>query len=343
MAFLATIRQRKNQDGSKTWQVQIRRKGHAPISRTFDSKKDAELWARGHERTMDLGEYKDLRVAQALTLSDALDRYVETRERGGKPLSAPSMRMVRKWQKHRLALVALANLTAADLASWRDERLAEGRSASTIRNEISHISNVFTLARTEWALGKIKNPVRDVNWPSTNGNGRDRRLAPGEEEKILEQCDTSVKSIWVKPMIILALETAARRGELLSVVWEDVDLEKREMRFRGTKNGDDRSIPLSTRAVEVLKGLPSADAKQGRVIDCKEVAFVQCWQRLQKQLCKKGIRDLRFHDLRHEATSRLIEKGLGVMEAAHVTGHRSLQMLKRYTHIRPQSLLDKIG
>ncbi|WP_020401172.1 tyrosine-type recombinase/integrase [Kordiimonas gwangyangensis] len=340
---MATIRQRKNRDGSKSWQVQIRRKGHAPISRTFDSKRDAEQWSRGQERSMDLGEYKDLKVAQGLSLADALDRYVETRERSGKPLSAQSMRMVSKWKRHRLASVSLAHLTAADLAQWRDERLAEGRSASTIRNEISHISNVFNLARREWSIGRINNPVEDVNWPSSMGNARDRRLEVGEEKTILEQCDATVENIWIKPMIVLALETAARRGELLSVVWEDVELEKREMTFRSTKNGDDRTIPLSTKAVSQLQGLPTAEIKKGQVIECTEDAFIKCWQRLQKQLAKKGVKNLRFHDLRHEATSRLFEKGFGLMEAAHVTGHRDLQMLKRYTHIRPQSLLDKIG
>ena len=340
---MATIRQRKNRDGSRSWQVQIRRKGHAPISRTFDSKREAEQWSRGQERSMDLGEYKDLKVAQALSLADALDRYTETRERSGKPLSGQSMRMVSKWKRHRLASVSLAHLTAADLAQWRDERLAEGRSASTIRNEISHISNVFNLARREWAIGRINNPVEDVNWPSPLGNARDRRLEEGEEKTILEQCDTTVENIWIKPMIVLALETAARRGDLLSVVWGDVDLEKREMTFRATKNGDDRTIALSTKAVAQLKELPTADAKQGRVIDCTDDAFIKCWQRLQRQLRKKGVKDLRFHDLRHEATSRFFEKGLGLMEAAHMTGHRSLEMLKRYTHIRPQNLLSKLG
>ncbi len=129
-----------------------------------------------------------------------------------------------------------------------------------------------------------------------------------------------------------------RRGELLKLKWEDIDLEKQVAHLEMTKNGSKRDVPLSKRAKEILSGMPHCI--NGRVFPLTEDSVKGLWSRLSK---RTGIYDLRFHDLRHEATSRLFEKGLNIMEVSAITGHKDLRMLKRYTHLRAEDLAKKLG
>jgi integrase len=130
-----------------------------------------------------------------------------------------------------------------------------------------------------------------------------------------------------------------RRGELLSVEWVNVDLNKRTALLPITKNGESRGVLLSSRALSVLRSLPPSTT--GRVFgeltaDALKLSF-------RRAVARAGITGLRFHDLRHEATSRLFEKGLNVMKVASVTGHKTLQMLKRYTHLNAVDLAARLG
>ena len=145
------------------------------------------------------------------------------------------------------------------------------------------------------------------------------------------------RNSWVKPVVELALETAMRRGELLALQWKHVDLERRVAYLPMTKNGLARSVPLSTRAAGVLSSLPRHSS--GVVFPISPAAFQQAFVRA----CTTAkVVDLHFHDLRHEATSRLFELGLNTMEVASVTGHETLQMLRRYTHLNPEVLATKL-
>jgi integrase len=139
--------------------------------------------------------------------------------------------------------------------------------------------------------------------------------------------------------VALAIETGMRRGELLGLLWDNVDLERRTAFLPVTKNGESRGVPLSNRAVEVLRALPPST--NGRVFgELTREALKQSFNRAAR---RTGITGLRVHDLRHEATSRLFEKGLNVMEVAFVTGHKTLQMLKRYTHLSVTDLATTLG
>ncbi len=316
-----------------SWQVKIRRQGYKPVARTFDTKTAGERWARDVERRMDIGTYVDTTEAERTTLREALERYereVTPRKKGAEQ----ERYRIAKWKRDDLAYRFLASIRGADMAAWRDQQLATGLSPTTIRNDLALISHLFTVASREWGLESLSNPVKKITAPAP-AKGRDRRLQPGELPKLLEGCDAT-GSPWLRPLVELALETAARQGELLNLTWADVG-EKKAI-LRDTKNGETREAPLSTRAREILKVLPRT--LDGRVFPLNKSQATYFFRRATD---KAKLADLHFHDLRHEATSRLFEKGFNPMEAATVTGHKTLQMLKRYTHLRAEDLADRLG
>lgn len=223
-----------------------------------------------------------------------------------------------------------------DLARYRDSRLEMGVGGNTVRLELALISHLYEVARKDWGYEMLGNPAKAMRKPRLP-RGRDRRLFIGEEQRLLDYCDKTGKAL-LKGIIILAIETAMRRGELTKLTWSDVDLGTRLAYLHDTKNGEARVVPLSTRAVSAIQTIPrgSGESLVGVHRDNVSSAFASA--------CKAcGIQGLRLHDLRHEATSRLFEKGFSMMEVATITGHKSLSMLKRYTHLRPSDLLSRLG
>ena len=200
-------------------------------------------------------------------------------------------------------------------------------------------------------MSGMTNPVAQIRLPKKS-TSRERRLLPGEEEKILIACDEYGGDL---PSIVrLALTTVMRRGELASLTWDNVDLKKRMATLPETKNGEKRIVPLSKEAIQILKDLPRRlDGKVFGFIDSHSIttAFIRSVSRArstyEKDCAEKGMKpdpvflvDPAFHDLRHEATSRLFEKGLNPMQVAAITGHKTLQMLKRYTHLKAEDLAE---
>ncbi len=278
---------------------------------------------------MERGIWRDGSEAERTTLAEALDRYgreVSPLKKSGKV----ELYRIGTLKKDKIAKLLLSAIRGADLAEYRDRRLAVGLSASAVRLELAIISNLYTVASREWRMEGLVNPVLAVKKPSA-AKGRDRRLLPGEEIRLLAECGDKLR-----PVVRFALETAMRRGELLALRWENVDLQHRTARLIDTKNGEDRTVPLSTHAVDILKHLPRNIS--GRVFGGVDIShsFAAACRRA-------GIKGLRFHDLRHEATSRLVEKGLNHMQVAAITGHKTLQMLKRYTHLRAEDLAKLLG
>ena len=327
---MATINPREDQDGITIgWQAIVRKKGYPSQSKTFRTKRDAEAWARLTESAMERGLWQNQSDADSTTLADALDRYgreVSSLKKSGKI----ELYRIGTLKTDKIAKLHLSRIRGADLAEYRDRRLAAGLSDSSVRLELAILSNLYTVAMKEWRMEGLRNPVLAVRKPSP-GKARDRRLSPIEEKKLLGECAPPLKAI-----ILFALETGMRRGEIQKLLWKDVDLIKCTAQLLDTKNGEDRTIPLSSRAIAVLKALPrningkvfpGADISHSFTAACKRAA----------------IDDLRFHDLRHEATSRLFEKGLNPMQVAAITGHKTLQMLKRYTHLRAEDLAKLLG
>jgi integrase len=324
---MATLQKR-----GKTWRAQIRRNGYPTVTHSFNRKADAQAWAREIEREMDKRTFIDRTEAESTTLEQALQRYLREITPAKKGAAQETSR-INAWLERPLAKYALTNIHGADLAAYRDERLAEGKCPTTVRNDINIISHLFTIAKKEWGMECLINPVQNIRMPK-QPTGRTRRLMQGEEKKLLEAANYPLKQ-----MIVLALETAMRLGEILSITWANVNLNEGILVLEDTKNGERRSVPLSARARATLKELPRNIS--GRVFPSVTNSAISHSFRC---LCNDvEIEGLRFHDLRHEATSRLFEKGLGLMEVASITGHKTLHMLKRYTHLRAVDLVKKLG
>jgi integrase len=327
---MASIAKRKTKKGI-SYRVQIRRVGYPVQVRTFDSSADANAWARQIENEMDRGVWFNRAEAESTTLKVAFERYLNEITLTKKGAKQEGHR-IKAWQRHPLAMKMLAAIHGADIAAYRDQRLKAGVSPTTISNDLIVLSHLFTIARKEWGMEGLANPVSLVRRPKLP-RGRDRRLLPGEEEKLLQAAGYPMRE-----MIILAVDTAMRAGELLKLRWENVDLKVRTARLLDTKNGEDRTVPLTIRAVQTLASMPRHI--DGFVLprlgsDCVSHRFQTVCQRA-------GITGLRLHDLRHEATSRLFEKGWDIMEVATVTGHKTLGMLKRYTHLRAEDLVRRL-
>lgn len=294
------------------------------------------------------GTYVDRGRYERITLGDALDRYLAEISSAKRPSTAASDRFRARVLKEYLGRYTLLSLTPEIISCFRDDRLSEGKSDSSVRLELALLSHLFTVAMHEWRLGLVRNPVALVRKPRP-APGRNRRLGPTEENRLLEACDSHSNPLlgW---LVRLALHTGMRQGEILSLTRDQVDLERRIVRLTETKNGGARTVPLNRAATAVLE---SALAYGARPIDTPLIFFGErgrdgrrrpyCFHRAWSDALKRAkITGLRFHDLRHEAVSRFVEAGLSDQEVAAISGHRSMQTLKRYTHLRAESLVAKL-
>ena len=339
---MASLRQRPGPAGRRVWQVRIKRKGYPEAARTFDLKTEAEAWARQIESEMDRGVFVSRTEAEATILAEALERYRLTITPAKRGASIERFRLDR-WGRHPLARRSLASIRGKDVAGYVAERSQEGAAPATIHKELNLLSHLFNTARTAWGMESLSNPVDLVKGqrPKTPP-GRDRRLVGDEQARLLAAARSYDSGPHaggnVGPLITWAIETAMRRGEIAAMRWEHLDRKARVLLIPETKNGTPRRVPLSTTALAALDGLPRRI--DGRVWGMRPDSISQAFERV----CKTaGIEGLTFHDLRHEATSRLFEKGLGLMEVASITGHKTMQMLKRYTHLRVEDLVGRLG
>jgi integrase len=324
---VATLRKRNG-----LWQAQVRRRGFDPVSKTFQTRQDGAGWARQIEAEMDRNVFVPRKAAESVTVKGLTDRYLKE--------VAPQKRSYRAMRYDLLALGhhfrhrMLATLTPADVASFRDARLASGCAGATVSKQLNVLARVIDTADREWGVHAPTNPARMVSRPPS-APGRSRRITSAEEDVLLGACRAS-RATNLASIMILAIETAMRLGELLALEWVDVHLDRRTVRLRTTKNGEARTVPLSSRALGVLTALKRGS--ENRIFpNWKDtLSFEHAWRRA---VVKSGLQDLHFHDLRHEAATRLFERGLNPMQVAAITGHKTLQMLKRYTHLRAEDLV----
>lgn len=325
---MATIRKR----GTAQWEARIRKRGWPITCKTFDTKIQAEQWSRQIESEMDRGVFISRAEAEATTLYVALERYIQDYiPRLSDPLREGNR--ARAIQRRVLATRFLASIRGKDIAEFIKERQDEGTGANTIRLDLALLSRLFEVAGSDWGMESLSNPVKRANKPKMP-TGRSRRLEGDEEERLLSFCTFPFREV-----VRFALETAMRREEISSMRWDQVDLKKRFVLLSDTKNGDARTVPLSPRAIEVLQALPRNVAGSVFGMDKDSIS-----RTMLVATRKAAIEDMRFHDLRHEATSRFFENtDLDVMEIRAITGHKAMQMLARYSHLRTGHLAERLA
>jgi len=321
---------------SGKYAVQVRRHGHSPQFRSFNTLKDAQQWARDIERDMDRGVFVDKSEAEATTLEQALDRYLREITLNKKGASKEASR-INAWKKHPLAKRSMASIKGKDLATYRDERLKGGAATGTVLRDLSVVSHLFTVASTDWGMG-ITNPLDHVRKPKP-GKARNRRLEGDEEVRLLTACRQSNNPL-LASLVIVAIETGMRLSELLGLTWADVNLPRRTVTLKDTKNSDQRVIPLSLIAVTTFEAIPR-HLKINRVFYTwgqRSDAIKGAWVRA----CKRAkITNFNFHDTRHECASRLAPH-MPPQTLAKVMGWRSIQMAMRYYNPKEEELLKAI-
>lgn len=372
--------------GELQWQARIRRKGYPDQVKTFNTRAEAEEWARAIEHQIDRGAFVSRAEAEATTLYEALGRY-EREVTVHKNGEAAEKSVLRIWKGTELALRTMSAIRSSDIAKLRDEWLKTLKPATVLRR-LQLLSHVFNIARKEWGMESLSNPLELVRKPQPN-NARTRRIATakqadtpeteGEEagdqefsrdtpDDELERVIAATGSSILPAIVRLAVETAMRRGEIVGLCWEHIDLQDRVAHLPKTKNGESRDVPLSSKAVAVLETLlpdESKDKKEdckakgddGRVFKIRGDAVTRAFERAVERArrtyeneCKeskirpesKYLVDLRFHDLRHEATSRLAAI-FPMHELTKITGHKDPRMLMRYYHPRAKELAKRLA
>lgn len=344
---------------SGKWKGIIRKSGWPTLAKTFRLKKDAEDWARRAEDEMARGIFVKRAPAERMTLDAALKRYLTEVTPTKRPLSQVSDRGRAKLLSLHLGKHSLATLTPEIVGQYRDMRLSgedrkdktgkpQPRAANTVRLDLALLGHMFSVAIKEWGVGLSYNPVLSIRRPAP-GPGRNRRLAEGEEAKLLAAVDGHTNPM-LKWIVRIALETGMRSSEIVSLRRSQVDLERRIVRLLDTKNTQPRTVPLSLEATRIFRealghplrpidtdliffGEPGRDGKR------RPYSFNKIWLQIKSKL---EVKDFRFHDLRHEAVSRFVEGGLSDQEVSAISGHKSMQMLKRYTHLRAEDLVGKL-
>ena len=324
---MATYRKRNGK-----WQAIVRHKTIGTTSRSFHTKQAAIKWVISVEEQLEAGTFGTLRPTH-VTLGELLERYsceVTPVKRG----ATTELRRLQRLIRDPVSTLRINQLTSQAIAAFRDRRLLDGR--RTCHYDLILIRHCLKIAMNEWGLMLSSNPVDRVKMPPSSP-ARNRRLEDGEFEQ-LEEAAKQTRNPHIWPVIVFAIETGMRRGEILGLRWEHVDLDRRIAFLPLTKNGSSREVPLSTKAAQVL-------AKQRQHNDNPSPfpvtpnGFRLAWDRLRG---RAGLSDLRFHDLRHEAISRFFELGLNIPEVAVISGHKDPRMLFRYTHLRAESLIPKL-
>ncbi len=359
-----------NKRGEYQWEAQVRRQGYPNQSKTFVSKAEAQAWASTVESEMARGIFVRRSESERTTLEALILRYLSEVAPQNRGAEVEKMQL-RAILRDPLAKRFLATLTGGDFATFRDNRL-NGRNGhrrikpATSVKELQLIKRILNIAKREWDIYIPENPVGNIRLPRVN-NARTRRLQSIEEQYLMAALEPvqredngtfgdGARNFWARPAICLAIATAMRRGEILGLRWKYVDLHRRVARLPVTKNGDPRDVPLSSEAIAILKALPQS--LDGRVFPISPESLKKCWQRAitraKDAYCndcananqrpdEEFLVDFRFHDLRHEATTRMADRIRNPLELARITGHRDLKMLLRYYNVSAEELAQKLG
>lgn len=340
---MANIESRRAEDGSVAYRVKVRLKGQPAVSATFTRITDAKRWAQATEAAIREGRYFKTAEAKRHTLADLVDRYIRE-VLPHKPKNASNTELQLRWWKARLGHLSLADATPAAIAEARNSLLATRTrrnrlmSPSTVVRYMAALSHALNVGMRDWGWLE-DSPMRRVSKPKES-RGRERFLSDDERRRLLAACQTS-SSRWLYTVVVLAISTGMRSGEILGLRWSHVDLARGQLVLTATKNGSSRTVPLSGLALTLM-----LEAAKLRRIDSDLVFFgnaprtpddpvkpVDLKKPWATAVNKAGLCDFRFHDLRHSAASYLAMNGASTIEIAAVLGHKTLAMVKRYSHL----------
>jgi integrase len=312
------------------WQCIIRLK-NISITQSFVSKTDARKWGNKQEAQIRLGTYSDDSKLTNLRLRDLLKLYFD------KAVKVSRRPKLLKYEvdllcRFPISSNTLTTLTAVKLANFRDERLKDGRSTTTVGKYLKLISRAIVVGQKELGISITNNPVDLVEKPRPNPP-RDRTLNKTELEKLFNACSGKLRAI-----VEVAYYTLCRRSEILRLNYNDVDWITSTAIIRETKNGTPRRIGLAPRVIEILKSLPRSIS--GNFFNITSISSFE--KSFRSAVKRSVIKNLRFHDLRHCGATHLVESGWSTMELMQQGGWSSQQMAKRYSNISPTHLANKM-
>jgi len=369
---MATYRERKTKNGETKWQAIVRREGYPDKVATFPTHRDAVRWAKIAEGEYAAGKHLPSLEAERHTLADLFDRY--TPEMTAKRHKAVAAHLA--WWRAAIGTKKLSELTPALLREQLDRLAAEPytrakprkartltrrrtpkptdppakqlqRTPSSVNRYKETLSKILSVAEREYEW-MPENPLRKIP-DRREPRGRVRYLSPDERTALLEAC--AAESPDLHTLVVCALCTGARAGELLGLTWRDVDFERKRAILNRTKNDERRALSLTGPALELLRErskvrridsdlvfpAPAPEtAKPAEGAESRKVRVYDYAKPFRDALGKAGISDFRFHDLRHTAASYLAMNGATTGEIAAVLGHKTLQMVKRYAHLSDQ-------
>lgn len=343
---MATIEKCIQSDGAISFRAKVRLKGQPYQYASFNRLTDARQWTQSTEAAMREGRHFKCSEAKKRTLAEAIDRYIKE-ELPKKAKGGANQTAQLAWWRKVLGAYTLADVTAPRVTECRNRLLQEPkkpkskkpdpdavpglRTPATVARYLAALSHVFTIAMKEWGWMDA-NPMAKIKKPK-EPRGRERFLSDGERQRLLDSCKSLSKPL--HSIVVLALSTGMRRGEVMTLRWSQVDFGRKRITLFKTKNGEVRVLPLMGFASELL-----AELSKVRKIDCDLVFFGTEIGRpfdLQKPwyaaIKAAQIEDFKFHDLRHSAASYLAMNGASLLEIAAVLGHKTLAMVKRYAHL----------
>ena len=326
---MGTIRKRRGK-----WKVEIRKKGYPKVYKTFFEKADADRFVRLTESQMDKNEFEDYSGAAGTSLRALLIKYrdeITSKKRGFREETSKINFLI----NHGIALNSLMRLKSFHIYKLKNE-LSETRVAATVNKYIHILSHCWTTARKVWGIAlPMQNPFELVSLDK-EAPPRDRVLTQEEYKKLLAACDVSNLPM-LRDLVEFAYLTGARQGEILKLQQRDVDLNKRVCTFYKTKNGKDRTIPLSDGAINILKKYRFSTG----------IVFNVLKRRLRKHFdiakAKAEIENFRYHDLRACFCTNGLLSGFSIAETAAISGHEDWQQLKIYSRIKANDLVDKVN
>ena len=348
---MASIQKRKKANGEYSYRVRIRVEGAPLVTDTYSTRKEALAFARRMEAEIRAGRYFGKEEDKEKSFAEFIDRYIE-KELPKNPKGYAKQKMLLTWWKSKLGSYFLCHITPAMIAELRDDLMKEMtyrkklRTSSTTNRYLASLSRAFNICQKEWNWIK-ENPVRKISRPKEN-KARERYLEKEEIALLLEACRKS-KSPHLYPITLFALATGARKGEIMNLTWQDIDFSRSTAIFRNTKNGTDRTVHLSPSILNCLQEeqgkriilseyvFPSADGKSPGIIRT-------AWDNVIKELGWEN-ENVCFHSLRHTTASHLAQNGVSSLEIAAILGHKTLTMVKRYSHFSTAStapILNKI-